>query len=191
MHSTTISHRPRVNRNVPSADGVLRDVIRPALVPARNTNTGAQKCVIQRVKKSAAPMAGLAIGSCLAAEVEEVPHVIDGHDDDHETAQHVDARNSVGAPLGTLGRHGEDDGLADCNHGGASIAAPSRTVSGTETAGSRMLGFTLPNDGDDDEDRQDEDNENEEDANRAPAGSRNHCGGDRANFRDGPGAGED
>ena len=45
------------------ADGVLRDAIRPALVPARNTNTGAQKCVIQRVKKSAAPTPGLDIGS--------------------------------------------------------------------------------------------------------------------------------
>ncbi len=62
-HSTRISHRPRVNRNLPRADGVLRDAIRPALAPARNTNTGAQKCVIQRVKNSAAPMAGLAIGS--------------------------------------------------------------------------------------------------------------------------------
>ena len=62
-HSMKISHTPRLNRNAPNADGVLRDVIRPALVPARNTNTGAQKCVIQRVKKSAAPMPGLAIGS--------------------------------------------------------------------------------------------------------------------------------
>ena len=62
-HSTTISHRPRVNRNAPNADRVLRTVIKPALVPARNTNTGAQKCVIHRVTKSAAPMSGLVIGS--------------------------------------------------------------------------------------------------------------------------------
>jgi hypothetical protein len=33
-------------------------------VPASSTNTGAQKCVIQRVKKSAALTLGLVIGSC-------------------------------------------------------------------------------------------------------------------------------
>src|SRR5687767_14632569 len=53
----------RSNRNAPNADGVLRDVIKPALVPARNTNTGAQKWVIQRVKNRPAPMLGLDSGS--------------------------------------------------------------------------------------------------------------------------------
>ena len=48
-HSTRISHRPRVSRNRASSAGVLRDAISPALAPASSTNTGAQKCVIQRV----------------------------------------------------------------------------------------------------------------------------------------------
>ena len=41
--SRTSSHRPRVNRNDASSVGLLRRAISPALVPARNTNVGAQK----------------------------------------------------------------------------------------------------------------------------------------------------
>jgi hypothetical protein len=62
--STNISQSPRFSRNAPSAAGDLRASISPALVPARNTNTGAQKCVTQRVKNSAAPTSGFVIGSC-------------------------------------------------------------------------------------------------------------------------------
>ena len=71
--------------------------IRPALVPARNTNTGAQKWVIQRVKNSAAPMFGIGHRIDLAADHEEVAHVIERHDHDHEAAQHVDAGEPVAA----------------------------------------------------------------------------------------------
>ena len=63
-HSTRISQTPRFSRKEPSSDGLLRAVIRPALVPASSTNTGAQKWVIQRVKKSVGLMSGFAIGSC-------------------------------------------------------------------------------------------------------------------------------
>ena len=42
----------------------IRAGISPALVPASSTNTGAQKCVIQRVRKTAAVILGLVIGSC-------------------------------------------------------------------------------------------------------------------------------
>src|ERR1039457_4814656 len=47
--SMKIIHRPRVARKAASADGLLRAAISPALVPASNTNTGAQKWVTQRV----------------------------------------------------------------------------------------------------------------------------------------------
>ena len=65
-HSIASSHSPRVSRNRPTCAGVFRAVISPALVPARNTNTGAQKCVIHRVKKSATPTLGSVIGSLAA-----------------------------------------------------------------------------------------------------------------------------
>jgi len=49
-----MSQRPRVKRNQESSFFVLpRRVERNAPVPARKTNVGAQKCVIQRVKKRA------------------------------------------------------------------------------------------------------------------------------------------
>ncbi len=70
-HSMSTSHRPRVSRNLPSCAGLLRATISPALVPARNTNTGAQKCVIQRVKYSAVPTSGLLIGSCCAPSMKK------------------------------------------------------------------------------------------------------------------------
>ena len=65
-HSMAISHNPRLSRNAPSDAGVLRAAIRPALTPARHTNAGAQKWVIQRVRKSARPTLGSTVGSCAA-----------------------------------------------------------------------------------------------------------------------------
>jgi hypothetical protein len=58
VSSSTISQSPRVSRNRETSG--WRRAYRKALVPARNTNAGAQKCVIQRVKKTAAegPPAG-------------------------------------------------------------------------------------------------------------------------------------
>ena len=61
--SSTISHRPRASRNRASSAGGRRRAISPALVPARNTKVGAQKCVIQRVANSSGPTAA-AVGSC-------------------------------------------------------------------------------------------------------------------------------
>src|SRR6185436_4999115 len=53
--STKTSHRPRVTRNRETAPRLMpRRVARYEPVPARNTNTGAQKCVAHRVKNSAA-----------------------------------------------------------------------------------------------------------------------------------------
>ena len=60
------SHKPRVSRNFPSSAGVLRATMRPALVPARNTNTGAQKWVIQRVKYRPNDTSGVFTGSWTA-----------------------------------------------------------------------------------------------------------------------------
>ena len=62
--SMKINHAARLTRNCASACRLFRAVISPALVPASSTNTGAQKCVIQRVKKTAAVILGLVIGSC-------------------------------------------------------------------------------------------------------------------------------
>ena len=61
--STNTSQSPRVTRSRARSCRFFRAAIRPALVPASRTNTGAQKCVIQRVTKSAAVIFGLTIGS--------------------------------------------------------------------------------------------------------------------------------
>jgi hypothetical protein len=66
--STNTSHMPRVKRNRPSSRGVFLDAISPALVPARSTNTGAQKWVIQRVPNIAAVTLGSVVGSWSAPE---------------------------------------------------------------------------------------------------------------------------
>ena len=57
---------------MPLMEALLRDPAfgwdyTPALVPARNTNVGAQKCVIHRVANSSGLAAGSAVGSCTAA----------------------------------------------------------------------------------------------------------------------------
>ncbi len=65
-HSTKISHRPRVKRNRARSPGLFLATISPALVPASRTNTGAQKCVIQRVANNPSAMLGFAIGSASA-----------------------------------------------------------------------------------------------------------------------------
>jgi hypothetical protein len=63
--STAISQTPRVNRNRANSRRLFLPAIRPALVPASSTNTGAQKCVIQRTVNSPAETLGSAIGSTL------------------------------------------------------------------------------------------------------------------------------
>jgi hypothetical protein len=45
--------------------------MRPALVPARNTNVGAQKWVIHRVTNSAAPTFGFPAGSSSPADMKK------------------------------------------------------------------------------------------------------------------------
>ena len=64
--SMRMSHTPRVSRNHASSRGDLRATMSPALVPDRNTNTGAQKCVIQRVSASTSGTFGSPIGSMAA-----------------------------------------------------------------------------------------------------------------------------
>ena len=61
--STTMSHAPRVNRKRASSRRLFLAAIRPALVPASSTNTGAQKWVIQRVANTTADTLGFASGS--------------------------------------------------------------------------------------------------------------------------------
>ena len=65
--SISTSHAPRAKRKRASSAGCRRFPARPALTPASNTNTGAQKCVTQRVRNRAGPTFGFAIGSCSAA----------------------------------------------------------------------------------------------------------------------------
>jgi hypothetical protein len=58
-----MSHRPRVRRNRDSCAVVLfRRTHKKAPIPAVNANTGAQKCVTQRVRKMAAVVCARAVG---------------------------------------------------------------------------------------------------------------------------------
>jgi hypothetical protein len=70
VNSSTTSHRPRVHRNRESSERVLpRSRRRNAPRPAQNMNTGAQKCVIQRVMKIAAVVCRRSSGwNAIAAE---------------------------------------------------------------------------------------------------------------------------
>ena len=104
--SMNTSHTPRVSRKRPDRAGDLRAAMSPALTPARHTNTGAQKCVIQRVKYSATDTFGSAKRIDRRTGMEEVARVIDRHDDDDEAAQHVDGREAVGALVGWFHRRG-------------------------------------------------------------------------------------
>ena len=61
--STRMSHAPRVTRKRANSPRVFLVAIRPALVPASSTKTGAQKCVIQRVANTTADTLGSASGS--------------------------------------------------------------------------------------------------------------------------------
>src|SRR5437867_13333886 len=65
-NSSTTSHSPRVHRKRPTCRvGLPRAPYRNAPVPARKKNTGAQKCVIQRVKKRAPQVCVTSSGSNL------------------------------------------------------------------------------------------------------------------------------
>src|SRR5262245_48561629 len=66
VSSSTISHAPRVARKRASSARPVRRPWRKAPAPARNTNTGAQKCVTQRIAKSCGEM--LASGPSGSAE---------------------------------------------------------------------------------------------------------------------------
>ena len=61
--STAMSQTPRVNRKPAISRRLFLAAIRPALVPASSTNTGAQKWVIQRVANTTADTFGFASGS--------------------------------------------------------------------------------------------------------------------------------
>src|SRR5256885_15791382 len=64
VSSRKISHRPRVHRNRDNDDvGFPRNAWKYAPVPARNTNSGAQKWVIQRVKNSIGVVFATLVGS--------------------------------------------------------------------------------------------------------------------------------
>ena len=69
VSSRKISHSPRVTRNRDNSALLLpRASCKYAPVPARNTKTGAQKCVIQRVKNRAIFVRERSVGSnCSAA----------------------------------------------------------------------------------------------------------------------------
>ena len=64
VSSSTISQMPRLTRKLVISPGVTpRARRRYAPVPARKKNTGAQKCVIHRVKKSATDVFVRSVGS--------------------------------------------------------------------------------------------------------------------------------
>src|SRR5215217_5529350 len=52
VNSKKINHSPRVKRKNDNSFFVFRCPVKNAEVPARNMNTGAQKCVIHLVKNS-------------------------------------------------------------------------------------------------------------------------------------------
>jgi hypothetical protein len=56
-------------------------------VPARNTNTGAQKCVTQRVRNSAGSFTSRGLK---AARGEEIAGVVERHQHHYETPQQID-----------------------------------------------------------------------------------------------------
>jgi len=86
--------------------------------PAREEERGADTWIGHRIR--------------LATEVEIVPHMIDGHDHDHETAKHVDAGEPVGASVSLsqtvfeemCSRHAGDFRLANWHQGRSSISGP-------------------------------------------------------------------
>src|SRR5205807_746383 len=64
VNSSAMSHSPRVHKNRATRPvDPDRDRSRKAPVPARKKNIGAQKCVIQRVKKSAGQVTLMSSGS--------------------------------------------------------------------------------------------------------------------------------
>lgn len=69
VSSSRMSHRPRVTRKGERSAGDLPRIFwRYTDVPAKNTNTGAQKCVIQRVKNSGTDVRVRSVGSNLNCE---------------------------------------------------------------------------------------------------------------------------
>ena len=86
--SRKTSQRPRVSRNRDSSPGDFRRSDRYAPVPVRRKNTGAQKCVIQRVKNSAADAVARFVG-LLAGDAKVVSRVIERHHDHDDAAKHV------------------------------------------------------------------------------------------------------
>ena len=103
--STTTSHSPRTRtKRDTEARLIPRRVARYAPVPARNTNTGAQKCVTHRVKNSSSVRFRQVFRrEQLRAVVEEIADVVERHDHHDDAAQNVDgldARlNSVQAAI--------------------------------------------------------------------------------------------
>ena len=93
-------------------------------MPASNTKTGAQKCVIQRVMNSADGDVRVRRRILPAADHEEVANVVDGHDHDHQAADHVDGAESIGALIGCWKNH---DGHCVTSSDGADVVC-SRTL---------------------------------------------------------------
>ena len=63
VSSRKTSQRPRFNRNMESSCLLFLRPIKNAEVPARKINTGAQKWVIHRVKKSTTLVLLMSVGS--------------------------------------------------------------------------------------------------------------------------------
>ena len=61
--SSNINHNPRFNKNAANSFLVFLSPTKNAEVPARNTNTGAQKLVIHLVKKTAVFVCVISVGS--------------------------------------------------------------------------------------------------------------------------------
>ena len=68
VHSRKMSQRPRVQRKRLTSALVRRPSMRKAPVPARKKKTGAQKCVIQRVKNIAGFVSARSSGSNVTPE---------------------------------------------------------------------------------------------------------------------------
>ena len=66
-------------------------------MPVSRKNTGAQKCVTQRVKNSGDGRLGQ-IGGVHARHAEEVAHVVERHQDHDDAAHHVDRFEALARP---------------------------------------------------------------------------------------------
>jgi hypothetical protein len=93
--SSMISQMPRFNRNIDRSFLVLLVPVKKIEVPARKTNTGAQKWVINLVKKSmGVVVVGIGWIGSHGRRMKKITHMIECHNDHDDPAKDIDRVNS-------------------------------------------------------------------------------------------------